>query len=161
MISFLSKGLSRVLQHHNLKASVLQCSPFFMVQPSHPYMTRGKIIFSIPTGEHIHATGHLAPLQADPRGGRVPWQNLGQGAWPRNGISVEFVCRLITPVPHLEHTLLQKLCIYPCCFSEPTATPHQSRQQPDPNGIMNHPREVKSYSNKHNLGSVQGLRSLS
>ena len=39
LISFLPKGLSRVLQHHNLKASVLQCSVFFMVQLSHPYMT--------------------------------------------------------------------------------------------------------------------------
>ena len=44
LISFLSKGLSRVLQHHNLKASVLQCSVFFMVQLSHLYMTTGKTI---------------------------------------------------------------------------------------------------------------------
>ena len=33
-----------LLQHHNLKASVLQCSAFFIVQLSHPYMTTGKII---------------------------------------------------------------------------------------------------------------------
>ena len=31
-------------QHHSLKASVLQCSAFFMVQLSHPYMTAGKTI---------------------------------------------------------------------------------------------------------------------
>ena len=31
----LCKGLSRVLQHHNLKASILQCSVFLMVQLSH------------------------------------------------------------------------------------------------------------------------------
>ena len=43
-ISLLSKGLSRVLQHHSLKASILQRSAFFMVQPSHPYMTTGKTI---------------------------------------------------------------------------------------------------------------------
>ena len=30
------------LQHHNLKASVLHCSAFFMVQLSHLYMTTGK-----------------------------------------------------------------------------------------------------------------------
>ena len=30
--------LSHLLQHHNLKASLLQCSAFFMVQISHPYM---------------------------------------------------------------------------------------------------------------------------
>ena len=33
-----------LLQHHRLKASVLQCSAFFMVWLSHPYMTTGKII---------------------------------------------------------------------------------------------------------------------
>ena len=30
------------LQHHSSKASILQCSAFFMVQLSHPYMTFGK-----------------------------------------------------------------------------------------------------------------------
>ena len=29
---------------HSLKASILQCSAFFMVQLSHPYMTTGKTI---------------------------------------------------------------------------------------------------------------------
>ena len=33
-----------LLQHHNLKASVLWCSAFFMVQFSYPYMTTGKTI---------------------------------------------------------------------------------------------------------------------
>ena len=33
-----------LLQHHSLKASVLQCSDFFMVQLSHPYLTTGKTI---------------------------------------------------------------------------------------------------------------------
>ena len=32
------------LQHHSSKASILQCSSFFIVQLSHPYMTTGKII---------------------------------------------------------------------------------------------------------------------
>ena len=36
------------LQHHSLKASVLRCSAFFMVQPSHPYMTTGKTIALTP-----------------------------------------------------------------------------------------------------------------
>ena len=34
--------LKSLLQHHNLKASVLQCSAFFMVQLFHLYMTTGK-----------------------------------------------------------------------------------------------------------------------
>ena len=33
-----------LLQHHRSKASILQCSAFFMVQLSHPYMTTGKTI---------------------------------------------------------------------------------------------------------------------
>ena len=36
--------LKSLLQHHSSKASILQCSAFFMVQPSHPYMTTGKTI---------------------------------------------------------------------------------------------------------------------
>ena len=35
LISLLSKGLSRVFQDHISKASILQCSAFFMVQLSH------------------------------------------------------------------------------------------------------------------------------
>ena len=41
LISLLSKGLSRLLQNHSFKASIL-CSAFFKVQLSHPYMTTGK-----------------------------------------------------------------------------------------------------------------------
>ena len=33
-----------LLQHHGSNASILWHSSFFMVQPSHPYMTTGKII---------------------------------------------------------------------------------------------------------------------
>ena len=36
--------LQSLLQHHGSKASVLQCSDFFIVQLSHPYMTTGKTI---------------------------------------------------------------------------------------------------------------------
>ena len=43
-ISLLSKGLSSLLKHYSSKASVLQCSAFFIVQVSHPYMTTGKAI---------------------------------------------------------------------------------------------------------------------
>ena len=34
--------LKSLLQHHSSKASILQCSAFFMVQLLHPYMTTGK-----------------------------------------------------------------------------------------------------------------------
>ena len=37
-------ALKSLLQHHSSKASILQCSAFFTVQLSHPYMTTGKNI---------------------------------------------------------------------------------------------------------------------
>ena len=43
-ISLQSKGPKSLLQHHSSKASILQCSAFFMVQFSHLYMTTGKTI---------------------------------------------------------------------------------------------------------------------
>ena len=38
------RTLKSLLQHHSSKASILQRSAFFIVQPSHPYMTTGKTI---------------------------------------------------------------------------------------------------------------------
>ena len=38
------RTLKSLLQHYGLKASILWCSAFFMVQLSHPYMTIGKNI---------------------------------------------------------------------------------------------------------------------
>ena len=34
--------LKSLLQHHTSKASIIQCSAFFIVQLSHPYVTTGK-----------------------------------------------------------------------------------------------------------------------
>ena len=36
--------LKSLLQHHSSKASILQCSAFFIGQLSHPYLTTGKTI---------------------------------------------------------------------------------------------------------------------
>jgi len=36
--------LKSLLQHHISKASILQCSVFFIIQLSHPYVTTGKTI---------------------------------------------------------------------------------------------------------------------
>ena len=36
--------LKSLLQHHSSKTSILQCSAFFIVQLSHPYMTTGKTV---------------------------------------------------------------------------------------------------------------------
>ena len=38
------QGTLKSLQHHSSKASVLQCSAFFILQLSHPYMSTGKTI---------------------------------------------------------------------------------------------------------------------
>ena len=34
--------LNILLEHHSSKASILQCSPFIIIQPSHPCVTTGK-----------------------------------------------------------------------------------------------------------------------
>ena len=38
--------LKSLLQHYCSKTSIIRCSAFFTVQPSHPYMTTGKTIAS-------------------------------------------------------------------------------------------------------------------
>ena len=43
-VSLLSKGLSRVLQHHSSKTSILQWPAFFIVKLSNPHTTTGKTI---------------------------------------------------------------------------------------------------------------------
>ena len=46
--------LKSLLQHHSSNASFLQCSAFFTVQLSHPYMTTGKTIaFTRQTGQVV------------------------------------------------------------------------------------------------------------
>ena len=44
LISLLQRTLKSLLQPYSSKASILQCSAFFMVQLSHPYMTTRKTI---------------------------------------------------------------------------------------------------------------------
>ena len=55
--------LKSLLQHHSSKASILQCSYFFTVQLSHPYMTTGKTI----------ALTRLEEAQA---GIKTAWRNI-------------------------------------------------------------------------------------
>ena len=45
--------LESLLQHHSLKASVLQRSAFFTVQLSHPHMTTGKTIALVMPSNHL------------------------------------------------------------------------------------------------------------
>ena len=46
------RTLNGLLQHHSSKASILQCSAFFIVQLSHPYMTHARPRWL--SGKEIH-----------------------------------------------------------------------------------------------------------
>ena len=74
-ISLQSKGLSSLLQYHSSKASILQCSVFFIAQLLHPYMTTGKtialtrstfiskVMSLLPRSKCLLASWHSHPLQ--------------------------------------------------------------------------------------------------
>ena len=55
--------LKSLLQHHNSKASILQCSAFFVVQLSQPYMTTGKTIAGEGNGKPLQYSGDLQLLE--------------------------------------------------------------------------------------------------
>ena len=61
-----------LLQHHSSKASILQCSAFFTVQLSHPYMTTGKTvaltrwIYSYISGNHLSLSSTPEPFFLKP-----------------------------------------------------------------------------------------------
>ena len=77
-----------LLQHHNLKASVLQCLAFFMVQLSHPYMTTGKTI------------------------ALTIWTFLSKVISLLFNMLSRYV---ITFLPRSKHHLVSWLQVYPCC----------------------------------------------
>ena len=74
LISLQSKGLSRVFSSSTVqKASILQCSTFFMVHLSHPYMTIGKTIaFTI-------QYRHVLEKAMAPHSSTLAWRIPGTG----------------------------------------------------------------------------------
>ena len=62
--------LKSLLQHHSSKASMLQCSAFFIVKLSHPYMTTGKTIAW--TAAAAAKSLQSCPTLCDPRDGSPP-----------------------------------------------------------------------------------------
>ena len=68
--------LKSLLQHHSSKASILQLSAFFTVQPSHPYMTTGKTIVltaAAATAKSLQSCLTLCnPRDGGPPGSPVP-----------------------------------------------------------------------------------------
>ena len=69
-------NLKSLLQHHSSKASILQCSAFFMVQVSHPYMTTGKTIAltaAVAAAKLLQSCLTLChPIDGSPPGSSVP-----------------------------------------------------------------------------------------
>ena len=74
--------LKSLFQHHSSKASILECSAFFMVQLSHPYMTTGKTIAL--TRQTFIGKAIVRPAEVTPR----------QAAQIRSGPSYFWVVRL-------------------------------------------------------------------
>ena len=66
-------SLKNLLQHHSSKASILQCSAFFMVRLSHPYMTIGKTIALTRRTFVGRAMSLLLNCVEDSQTWRVPW----------------------------------------------------------------------------------------
>ena len=101
-ISLKSKRLKSLLQHHSSKASILQCSAFFIVQLSHPYMTNGKnialtrwtfigkvmsLLLICCLGCHRSSSKEKAPFNFTAAG--TIWTDFGA---PRNKVSHCFRC---------------------------------------------------------------------
>ena len=63
--------LKSLLQHHSSKASILQCSAFFTVQLSHPYMTTGKTI-ALTAAAAASKSLQSCPTLYDPTDGSPP-----------------------------------------------------------------------------------------
>ena len=103
-------------QRHSSKESILQCSAFFIVQLSHPYMTTGKIMkMKLLSRVQLFATPWTVAYQAPPSMGfsrQECWNGechfLLQGIFPTQELNQGLShCRWI--LYHLSHrTLLSR-----------------------------------------------------
>ena len=103
------QGPSRsLLQYHSAKASILQCSAFFIVQLSHPYMTTGKttalttqtFVSNVDSGG---SDGKASVYNAgDP--GSIP--GLGRYPGEGNGNPLQYSGHLMRRANPLEKTLM-------------------------------------------------------
>ena len=70
--------LKCLLQHHSSKASILWCSAFFIVQPSHPYMIAGKTIaltrWTSPVAQLVKNPPAMQETWFDPWVEKIPWR---------------------------------------------------------------------------------------
>ena len=81
--------LKSPLQHHSSKASILQCSAFFIVQLSHPYMTTGKTIaltrWAFVVFIYLWSHGLYGPQSSPGQNTGVGCLSLLQGIFPTQG----------------------------------------------------------------------------
>ena len=72
--------LKSLLQHHSSKASIPQCSAFFTVQLSHPYMTTGKTIAltAAAAAKSLQSCSTLGPHRQQPTRLPLPWDSPGK-----------------------------------------------------------------------------------
>ena len=77
--------LNSLLQHHSLKASIFQCSAFFMVQLSHSYIMWAKWLTSVTRKGIIRAVTQHWPWMPSARSGYLgpPGQLLGVPEVPK------------------------------------------------------------------------------
>ena len=90
------RTLRSLLQHHSSKASILQHSAFFIVQPSHPHMTIGKTTASTLQGLRscfffMHTPIHL------------------QGCCRRDSLEIDGVCE--SPIRDADPNLPRVYCL--------------------------------------------------
>ena len=70
--------LKSVLQHHCPKASILQCSAFFIVKLSHPYMATGKTIAWTAAAVASVVSDSVRPHSRQPTRLPRPWDSPGK-----------------------------------------------------------------------------------
>ena len=87
--------LESLLQHHSSKASILQHSAFFIVQPSHPHMTIGKTIALTLQGLRSYFLFMHTPIHL-------------QGCCRRDSLEIDGVCE--SPIRDTDHNLPRAYC---------------------------------------------------
>ena len=111
--------LKGLIQHHSSKASIFQCSAFFILQISHPYMTTGKTIALTRLG----FVGKILSLLFNMLSSVLPKSNPLLISWLQSPFAVKI----------LEHIYMLQMCVCVCMYiyiytfiSEKAMAPHSS-----------------------------------
>ena len=104
----IQETLKSLLQHHSSKASILQCSAFFIVQLSHPYMTIGKTI-ALTRQTFV---GKVMSCLENPRDWRAGWAavyGVAQSRTRLKQLSISSSSLVIAFLPWNKHLLISWL----------------------------------------------------